>query len=288
MKRTWIPLLALALASCLTAREYEHPTAGFRIELATGWKERLTRTALLLSAPDGLRVRIETELVSGAVDLRVAHQLFRVDGRRLKSSYGAVKVAQRPARVEEGLGEIGGRPTFRYVLLYRGRRRVVQQAEGYVAGGNSLWPGKQLQVRVLAYGPRKALQDGGEALVELLTSLRWPGTAGEDPPPTPTREPRVEPIPPPPPPPTQVAVAPRKDPEPRSEPVSRPSSSGSGEAIDFRRGSRRGGSALFREAYVSQDREWNDRVTRSFGAKDRDRDERQQAASAARLGFDPE
>lgn len=278
--------LLLVVAGSLAAEGFQHPSANYRVEIPGRWEKRLASGVLLLSSPDGLRVRVEYELTGESLDEKAVYAAFRTDGRRLKASYGAVRVSRKPERSQED--ELGGVPTYRYGIQYKPSSRSVHAAEGYIASGTSLWPSKELQIKMLVYGSRLAFQRSREDLASFLDSFTWPYVAGTQPPPR--RPPRVPATTRPDPPPTQVAVAPAEPVDQVEIPVlptREPSSGGSGggSEMNFHRGAKTGGSRMFRNAYVCKDEEWNRQVNEAFGPKDRERTEAQQAASAARMGF---
>jgi hypothetical protein len=282
VRRTLLVLfILLGLSPPLRAELFEHSSAGYRVEIPAGWRSRVVGGALLCSASRGLRVRVEYELSPRPLDTAGVADFFRADGHRLKEAYGAVKIRQRPELSETW--RLGDKESFTYFLLYRPRPRSLGLARGVVTTGSSLWPGKELWIKVLLYGGRKSLKANKGAIKAFLASFGWPGPAGEPSPPTPDPLPVVSR--PPPALPTQMAVVATEDMAPVAEIVAPTGGRELGSSGGFHRGSRRGGSAMFRGAFVSQNQEWDRRINEAWAPTDRHRTRAQQEASAARMGF---
>lgn len=168
--RAWIPALVLALPVMVGAAEFENPKTGYTVSVPERFQHRYEAKSdtLWIAARGGMRIRVETRDHSGDLDGRAAGSWYKRDGMALKSSSDKFQVLRKPV-LDKSFGK--DHPGFMYAFAFTpGPSRAL----AYLSDGSSEIPGKRLQIRVLAYGPPRALQGHEEDLSMMLASFGWP------------------------------------------------------------------------------------------------------------------
>jgi len=283
------PLLVLGLAVAgpgdAAASLYEHPDFGYKTRIPPGWQHKLDveEGILHLAAPGGFRIRVEGELSRSSIGKTEILRNYRTDGRLFQSTYGRIKVVQKPIRAQ-GLGKV---PTIRYGFAYKPEGERLHHALAWLGASNARESGKELAVKVLAYGESQLFQEHKRALKEFLAAFLWPDATRVDP----VDDGQDTPGP--------LVVSPTI-PDTGPSPTPGGGDSGSDYAPDpdlasarsprpgeFDRGSFSGGRGFTRFLKVNRDAEYANRIAQGMGAKDRQRDDEQRRNASARLGFDP-
>ena len=173
--RAWIPALALALPAMAGAAGFENPKTGYKVEVPAQFQHQYDAKTdtLWVAARGGMRVRVETREDGSALDGRTVGSWYKRDGLALKKSSDKFQVIRKPVP-DKSFGE--EHPGFLYAFAYASDSGV-GRAVAYLSDGAAKSPGERLQIRVLAYGPARALQVHEDDLVLMVSSFGWPGAA---------------------------------------------------------------------------------------------------------------
>lgn len=276
--RAWIPALVvtLALPGMSGAAEFVNPSNGYRADIPEGFQHRYDpkTDTLWLAARGGMRVRIESNQDPGALDTAAVGAWYKRDGIALKKSTSEFQVVRKPTE-DEHFGK--DNPGFAYVFGYA---PGPSRAMAYLADGPAGKGTARLQVRLLAYGPVRALKAHDEALAALMMSFRWPAVT-DDGPATDAGGTQLAAVTPgggtkP------IAVDPGAPPSPRSDGGPSTSYRPTG---DFSRGSLSGGLGAMGNAGLRRDEKVRAALDARYSDKGETRNAAQRKAAAGYLGF---
>ncbi len=170
-------LILCLLAPSLFAAGYEDRDTGYKVSVPENWKLKFEEKekTLWIAAPGGFRVRVDASLGRDGLGKSQVFQAYRDDGMRLKEAEGFL-VQEKP-RKDRILGKL---PTYTWTFGYRSGPAEAHIARGFLAAGPARESGRELLLKVLAYGPTKAFEALEKPLAAFLQSFTWPRTSNQD------------------------------------------------------------------------------------------------------------